>query len=181
VDILDSHPPLTFRTALSADVPGLVALIQSAYRGAESEAGWTTEAHLLHGRRTDAEAVEAVIADPDSRLVAVERGGETLACCQLERRGRSVYFGMFSVRPDRQGGGIGRAVLAEAERIARQEWGAAELEMTVIAQRSELIAWYERRGFRRTGEMLPFPYDDERFGIPQRPDLYFERLAKPLA
>ena len=47
-------------------------------------------------------------------------------------------------------------------------------------QRDDLIAWYERRGYRRTGKMSPFPYGDERFGIPKRPDLEFELLVKTL-
>lgn len=169
---------LTFRTAVSADIPAVVALVESAYRG--TEGGWTTESHLLDGQRTDPQGVAEVIEAEGSRLLAVERDGELLACCQLEQRASTAYFGMFSVRPDRQGGGVGRAVLAEAERIAREEWGATVMEMTVIVQREDLIAWYERRGYRRTGETLPFPYGDERFGLPRRPDLCFERLVKPL-
>ncbi|GAA2740327.1 MULTISPECIES: GNAT family N-acetyltransferase [Kitasatospora] len=171
---------LTFRTAEPADVPALVALVESAYRGEASRVGWTTEADLLDGQRTDADGVAAVIGRADSVVLVAEDEGELLACCHLERRGSSAYFGMFSVSPGRQGGGLGRAVLERAERLAREEWGAAELEMTVIEQRADLIAWYERRGFSRTGEYSPFPYGDERFGIPLRDDLRFERLAKSL-
>ena len=54
------------------------------------------------------------------------------------------------------------------------------MEMTVITQRRELIAWYERRGYTVTGESRPFPHSDERFGLPRRTDLVFEVLAKPL-
>jgi ribosomal protein S18 acetylase RimI-like enzyme len=75
---------------------------------------------------------------------------------------------------------VGRQVLAEAERIARDEWAATNMIMTVIAQRAELIAWYERRGYRRTGETQPFPYGNARYGIPLRPDLVFAVLAKQL-
>ncbi|MGW6916447.1 GNAT family N-acetyltransferase [Kitasatospora sp. NPDC054939] len=171
---------LAFRTASPADVPTLLALVESAYRGDVSRGGWTTEADLLDGQRTDAEGVEAAVTHPDGVVLLAEDGGELLACCQLERRGEQAYFGMFSVRPGRQGGGLGRRVLAEAERYAAEEWGVTELEMTVIEQRPELIAWYERRGFRRTGIFSPFPYGDERFGIPRRPDLRFEKLSKEL-
>jgi len=174
---------LTFRDATSDDVDALVELIESAYRGDASRGGWTTEADLLHGQRTDAAAVRAVIAAPGSRILVVERDGELVACCQLEERGgadgAAGYFGMFAVRPEEQGSGIGRQVLAEAERLARG-WGARELHMTVIVQREDLIAYYVRRGYRRTGELSPFPYDDERFGLPQRDDLAFELLVKPL-
>jgi hypothetical protein len=54
------------------------------------------------------------------------------------------------------------------------------MHMTVIVQRTELIGYYERRGYRRTGELHPFPYGDERFGLPQRDDLAFELLVKAL-
>ncbi|MGW3013532.1 GNAT family N-acetyltransferase [Streptomyces sp. NPDC001219] len=171
---------LTFRTAHDADVPGLVALIESAYRGDVSRGGWTTEADLLEGQRTDPEGVTAVVRKETGRLLIAERDGALIACCQLEHRGDHAYFGMFAVRPDLQGGGLGKLIIAEAERTARETWGAREMRMTVIHQRDELIAWYERRGYRRTGELTPFPYGDERFGIPQRPDLAFELLVKPL-
>jgi GNAT superfamily N-acetyltransferase len=171
---------LTFRTACPADAPAVVALVESAYRGDSSRVGWTTEADLLHGQRTDLQGVTEVITAPAGRLVVAERDGGLLACCQLERRGSAAYFGMFAVRPDQQGGGVGRAMLAEAERVAVEEWGSSRMEMTVIVQREELTAWYERRGYRRTGITSPFPYGDERFGVPQRPDLRFEKLVKPL-
>ncbi|KQV12390.1 MULTISPECIES: GNAT family N-acetyltransferase [unclassified Kitasatospora] len=169
---------LTFRPAGPGDVAALLELVESAYRGDASRAGWTTEADLLDGQRTDAEGVAAAIGAPEGVVLLAERDGELLACCQLEHRGETAYFGMFSVRPTRQGGGLGRAVLAQAELVARERWGVTALEMTVIVQRAELIAWYERRGYRRTGEFSPFPYGDERFGVPRRPDLRFEKLIK---
>ncbi|MFD8378659.1 GNAT family N-acetyltransferase [Streptomyces sp. NPDC059679] len=171
----------TFRAATAADVPELVALIESAYRGDSSKAGWTTEADILGGRRTDPEGVAAVVTGENGRMLVVERGGEMVACCQLEHRGDHAYFGMFAVRPALQGAGLGKVIIAEAERWVRAEWGAREMRMTVISAREDLIAWYERRGYARTGEMTPFPYGDERFGIPRRADLEFELLVKPLA
>lgn len=113
-------------------------------------------------------------------MLTVERDGVIVACCQLEHRGDAAYFGMFAVRPGLQGGGLGKEIIAEAERTAREDWGVTEMHMTVISVRDELIAWYERRGYRRTGELTPFPYGDERFGIPQREDLAFELLVKEL-
>lgn len=179
-------PDLTFRDANLVDVEALVGLIESAYRGDASRAGWTTEADLLAGQRTDPEGVREVITAPGSRLLVAEqadqpaeRPGEIVACCQLQKREAYVYFGMFSVSPQLQGSGVGKVVMAEAERIAR-EWGAEEIRMTVIRQREDLIAFYERRGFGRTGRFEPFPYGDERFGRPLRDDLEFAELAKPL-
>ncbi|MFI8169671.1 GNAT family N-acetyltransferase [Streptomyces sp. NPDC085931] len=171
---------LTFRDAIDADVDELVALIESAYRGEASRAGWTTEADILAGQRTDPEGVRAVVKAPDSRLLTVEREGRIVACCQLEHRGDHAYFGMFSVSPALQGAGLGKVIIAEAERQARETWGVTEMHMTVISVREDLIAWYERRGYRRTGRMTPFPYGDERFGIPLRDDLQFELLVKEL-
>ncbi|MEU0909735.1 GNAT family N-acetyltransferase [Streptomyces althioticus] len=171
---------LTYRDATDADVDALVELIESAYRGESSRTGWTTEADILHGQRTDREGVLEVVEAPDSRLLTVEREGRIVACCQLEHRGEHAYFGMFAVSPALQGAGLGRAVIAEAERQAREAWGVTEMHMTVITVREDLIAWYERRGYRRTGRTTPFPYGDERFGIPQRDDLEFELLVKEL-
>ncbi|MER6163244.1 GNAT family N-acetyltransferase [Streptomyces violaceorubidus] len=172
--------PLTYRDATDADVDALVALIESAYRGDASRAGWTTEADILQGQRTDPQGVLEVVRAPDSRLLTVEREGRIVACCQLEHRGAHAYFGMFAVSPALQGEGLGKTIIAEAERQARATWGVTEMHMTVISVREELIAWYERRGYRRTGETTPFPYGDERFGVPQRADLRFELLVKPL-
>ncbi|WP_328665247.1 GNAT family N-acetyltransferase [Streptomyces sp. NBC_00328] len=171
---------LTFRDAVDSDVDALVALIQSAYRGDSSRAGWTTEADILAGQRIDAEGIRAVVEAPGSRLLTVERDGALVACCQLEHRGDHAYFGMFAVSPALQGGGLGKVIIAEAERTVREVWGATEMHMTVISVREDLIAWYERRGYGRTGQMTPFPYGDERFGVPQRDDLCFELLVKPL-
>ncbi|MBB5925995.1 GNAT family N-acetyltransferase [Streptomyces echinatus] len=171
---------LVFRDATDADADALVALIESAYRGDSSRAGWTTEADILEGQRTDPEGVLEVIKAPDNRLLTVEQDGRIVACCQLEHRGVHAYFGMFAVSPALQGAGLGKIVMAEAERQAREAWGATEMHMTVISVREDLIAWYERRGYRRTGKTSPFPYGDERFGIPRRDDLEFELLVKNL-
>ncbi|MFE6689007.1 GNAT family N-acetyltransferase [Streptomyces sp. NPDC057743] len=175
-----STTSLTFRTATADDIPELVDLVEAAYRGDASRAGWTTEADLLEGQRTDPEGVGAAVRHESGRLLIAEQDGELVACCQLEHRGDHTYFGMFAVRPALQGAGLGKTIIAEAERVARATWGAGEMRMTVIRQREELIAWYERRGYRRTGELSPFPYGDERFGIPQRADLEFELLVKAL-
>lgn len=174
-------PVLSFRAAVAADVPAIVALVDSAYRGDASRAGWTTEADFLEGQRVDGPGVAEVIRAAGNRILLGLAGPEVLACCQLEKQGEACYFGMFSVRPTRQGGGVGGAMIAEAERIASAEWLCSRMEMTVISIRDELIAWYERRGYRRTGVFKPFPYGDERFGIPKRDDLRFEVLEKTLS
>lgn len=172
---------LTFRSAVPADIPALVALVTSAYRGDVSKQGWTTEADMLDGQRIDPDVLARDIQRDRSRILLAERDGMLLACAHVAEDEGAGYFGMFSVRPDLQGGGVGKAMLAEAERVARDEWRLPAMRMTVIDIRDELIAFYERRGYVRTGIKKPFPYGDERYGIPKRDDLRFEILEKPLA
>jgi ribosomal protein S18 acetylase RimI-like enzyme len=172
---------LRFRAATTDDIDAIVALVESAYRGDASRQGWTTEADFLDGRRTGADDVSACLGRERSRILLAERDGAMLACAHVAEEDGAGYFGMFSVRPDLQGGGIGKHVLAEAERIAREEWQLPAMRMTVIDIRDELIAFYERRGYHRTGITKPFPYGDARFGLPTRDDLRFEILEKELS
>lgn len=170
--------PLAFRAATRDDVDALVALVTSAYRGDVSRQGWTTEADLLDGNRIDPDVLRRDIDRPRSRVLIAERDGRMLACAHVADEDGAGYFGMFSVRPDLQGGGIGKRLLDEAERVVREEWRLPAMRMTVIDIRDELIAFYERRGYRRTGIYKPFPHGDERFGRPKRDDLRFEVLEK---
>lgn len=177
-----------FRTATAEDVPALVDLVTSSYRGDSSRAGWTTEADFLDGNRIDPEVLLADIARPLSRVLILEsgvpavelQGHRILACAHVAIEDGAGYFGMFSVQPSLQGAGIGKTMLAEAERIVRDEWEVATMRMSVIDIRDTLIAFYERRGYRRTGIFKPFPYGDTRFGVPLRDDLRFEVLEKLL-
>ncbi len=172
--------PIRFRAANAADIAELVPLVTSAYRGEVSRQGWTTEADILDGNRIDPEVLRGDIERPYSRVLIAERGGQMLACAHVCEEQGVGYFGMFAVRPDLQNGGVGRVVLAEAERVAREDWGLPQMRMTVIDLREELIAWYVRRGYRRTGIKKPFPATDPRFGLPRRDDLRFELLEKSL-
>lgn len=172
---------LLFRAANLDDSDAIVELVTEAYRGEAGPAGWTTEAGLVEGPRIDAALLASELADPNGLVLVGIDGGVILACCTLARRSDAAgYFGMFAVSPARQGGGLGKEVLAEAERIARDAWGLVTLELTVIDRRSELIAFYERRGFARTGEFRPFPHGKERFGMPRRDDLRLTVLRKRL-
>jgi predicted N-acetyltransferase YhbS len=173
------------RAATSADIPALHALIESAYRGESAKRGWTHEADLLGGQRTDAEALAAIVADPKQTLLVGENEAGAMAGCVLvadkgERAGeRIAYLGLLTVSPELQAGGLGRALVAAAEALARG-FGAEMMEMTVIKQRRELIDWYLRRGYALAGREEPFPLDDPRFGLPKTRDLAFVVLAKPL-
>ncbi|HEX7803400.1 MAG TPA: GNAT family N-acetyltransferase [Pseudoxanthomonas sp.] len=169
---------LSFRPATLADIDALVVLVTSAYRGDASKQGWTTEADMLDGQRIDPEVLRKDIERERSLIIIAEREAQLLACAHVAEENGAGYFGMFSVKPDLQGGGVGKLLLAETERIARDEWRLPAMRMTVIDIRDELIAFYERRGYRRTGVTKPFPYGDERYGIPKRDDLRFEILEK---
>jgi ribosomal protein S18 acetylase RimI-like enzyme len=175
-------PSLRYRTATPSDAEAVLTLVRRAYRGESSRAGWTTEADLLDDQRIDLPGVQSKITRSDGFVLLAEDDNATLvACCELAvRPGGLGYFGMFAVEPTRQAGGLGRAVLAEAERRASVDLAATRLEMGVIAQRAELIAWYERRGYRRTGETWPFPYDELVDGHALRDDLFFIVLRKEL-
>lgn len=173
-----SADSLRFRFATAEDVASIVALVERAYRA--DDGGWTTEAHLISGRRTGADEVQDLVASASGGLLTLADRGEIVATCQLDRRDDHAYFGMFAVDPRRQARGLGRALLAEAERIARDEWRCARMRMTVISARGDLIAWYERRGYRRTGVASPFPYGDARFGEPRVEGLRFDEFEKPL-
>lgn len=177
---------LNFRNATSDDVELLLPLIQSAYRGEESRAGWTTEADLASGARIDAAGLLEKIETPNSViLVVADEQDKLVSCCEVVWRedAQVGYFGLFAVDPKRQGGGVGRQVLAYAENYARREWGAPRMEMWVLWQREEIIAYYTRRGYKKTGEQRPFPHESlARFnGKALRDDLYFEVLVKDLA
>lgn len=179
-----------FRDASESDIPALIALVTSAYRGEVSKQGWTTEAGILDGQRIDADMLRDDLHAPQSIILLAEQAlpeGETqlVACAHLQVEQdadgtRAAYFGMFSVKPELQGGGIGRMVLEEAERLARERFACTRMRMTVIDCRDELIAYYERRAYARTGIKKPFPYGDARYGLPRRDNLQFEILEKPL-
>ena len=173
-------PVLDFRAATAADLPAVVALVESAYRGDASRAGWTTEADLLDGQRTSVADLAPLLERGRSRVLLAFWEGSLVACAHVAVEDDAGYFGMFAVAPAQQCNGIGSKVLAEAERIVAAEWGCTSIRMTVIDVRDDLIPYYERRGYRRTGIHKPFPYGDARFGRPLRDDLRFEVLEKSL-
>ena len=167
--------------ACHADVGDIVSLVNSAYRG--EGAGWTNEVGLLAGPRTDpATLAEVLAAEKGTMLLMRDKDGAQLAgCVSLEPTGEAAtwHLAMLTVDPRRQAEGLGRALLSKAEDYVRKQ-GGARVQMTVISLRHSLIAWYERRGYRRTGASEPFPYGDDRVGVPLRDDLHFVVLEKAL-
>lgn len=173
---------ITIRPAVTDDLPALHALIESAYRGAAARTGWTHEADLLDGQRTDIDSLADSLADPGHCLLVAVQADSVTGCVEITDKGDGLcYLGLLSVAPDGQARGLGKHLIATAEAEAQTRFAATAMEMTVIRQRTDLVAYYERRGYRPTGEERPFPYGDERFGRPRRDDLAFVVLARRLA
>jgi ribosomal protein S18 acetylase RimI-like enzyme len=167
--------------AVLADIPELVNLLNSAYRGEASRKGWTTEADLLEGAlRTDVHALTAIMLKPGSVVLkCVSPGGAIIGCVNLQKQERGLYLGMLSVQPELQAVGIGKNLLAAAE-VHAKESGCAGIFMTVISVRQELIGWYRRHGYKLTGETRPMEADG-RFGVPTRPleFIIMEKIFEP--
>lgn len=168
--------------AQSGDAEAINQLVNSAYRGESSKQGWTTEADFLAGQRIDPSGILEIIQAPDSKLLLAHDSEKNLAgCVHLKKiSDLEAYLGMLTVKPTLQGRGLGHILLKASEDWAIKE-NCKSISMTVIAQRPELIHWYERHAYVKTDETSPFPYDNPRFGIPLRQDLYFVVLKKRIS
>jgi ribosomal protein S18 acetylase RimI-like enzyme len=158
--------PLLLTLATPEDIPALAQLVNQAYRGDRSRLGWTTEADLIDGTRIDEPALRTLLDNPAGQLIIGQSDEKLISCVYVEKQSDRLYLGMLTVDPQTQGQGIGKQMLAAADRYAEEQECSA-ITMTVVAQRPELIAWYERHGFRPTGETLPFP-EETRFGVPRQ-------------
>ncbi|MBS1508855.1 MAG: GNAT family N-acetyltransferase [Bacteroidetes bacterium] len=162
--------------ATLADVPALNKLVNSAYRGESSRKGWTTEADLLDGTRIDEDSIRLLIETPQSQVLKYTEEGKIIGCVRLDNRGKKMYLGMFAVDPEIQGKGIGKKLLQAADEEAKKQ-NCQCIEMTVISVRSELIAWYQRHGYKLTGEEKPMVLEGASAGIPKM-NLRFVVLEK---
>lgn len=163
------------------DVDPLLTLIQSAYRGESSRRGWTTEADILDGQRTDVENLLEILGDSTKALFQGRMNDELVACVLLEKKAQgAAYLGLLTVHPQKQNLGLGKCLLRHCESWAKEQWGVGLIEMTVFSVRKELLDWYERHGYRPTGEVRPFPMNDRRLGIPKVQFLEFFVLAKKI-
>eukprot|EP01136_Pigoraptor_vietnamica_P027893 Opistho-1_new@84773 len=164
---------VTIRPATEADLPNLHPVVERAYRGDSARAGWTHEADLVTGERTDLETLRSLLGGDSCLLIALD-GDTTLGCVNIASRGDNLaYLGLLCVDPQLQAGGIGRKLVAAAEATARDSFAATHIEMTVIDRRAELIAWYVRHGYIASGETRPFP-------VPLDPPLSMVVLVKRL-
>jgi len=160
------------------DIAALNILINSAYRGESSKAGWTTEADLLGGIRTDEAGLKVLMQTPGAVILKYDENDKVLGCVYLKEEDGKLYLGMLTVMPTLQNKGIGKILMAaaEAEAIKRN---CTAIFMTVISIRTELINWYKKHGYYDTGITKPFPANDPSFGIPKQP-LEFIVLEKKL-
>jgi ribosomal protein S18 acetylase RimI-like enzyme len=171
--------PLPLHPATPADLPSIISLMNLAFRGAE---GWSIEADYIKGERTNLSLLQEEISKGALYLLALDPATSTLkGCVSLQPASpEKWYLGSLTVQPTQQNSGFGRELLSAAEQYAASH-GATTIEMTVVHVRESLISWYERRGYQRTGQTRPFPYNDTRYGTPTQPDLVFVVLQKPLA
>jgi GNAT superfamily N-acetyltransferase len=161
-------------TATVGDIARLHPVIERAYRGDDARVGWTHEADLVSGARTDVVTLTALVTDPASRLLIAWEGDTLLGCVNVADRGDGLaYLGLLCIEPARQGTGLGKRLMAAAETCAHADFAATRMEMTVIDRRVELIDWYRRHGYAPSGEARPFP-------IPLDPPLRMTVLVKPL-
>lgn len=167
-----------FRLANILDTASIVQLVNAAYRGESSRAGWTTEADLLDGLRTGTEEVKRLIEAEHAMLLLCLDGDDLIGTVCIEREQHTAHIGMFVVQPTLQGNGIGKRLLAEAEKLAQQTWRVQKLQMQVITQRHELIAFYERNGYQRTGAVCEFPVNPAMWQ-PKVTGLQLALLEKP--
>lgn len=169
---------LAIRTANPDDAPAIVSLVNAAYRSGDSRTGWTHESRLVDGDRISREQVLALMV-PDSCVFVAAQDKQLLACVHLQVENGIAHIGMLATQPDAQVRGLGKAMLAYAERYAIEHYPVYHFEMVVIAERAELVAFYLRRGYQKTGRVKGYPVSAG-VGVPKVPGLTIEVLQKPV-
>lgn len=166
----------TLKKANPNQCPDICNLVNLTYRG---ETGWTRETHIIGGDRTNLDEITTAMAKPGARFYVVYQKQLLAACIYLSHEQHHAYIGFFSVHPDFQGHGVGKHILQQTETIARQQFATAKIRMFVVSQRPELIAFYQRRGYQRTGGQEPYPLQ-LKIGVPKVDGLTIEFLEKQL-
>ena len=168
---------MQFRRATAQDIAALNLLVNRAYRPAAGEGGWTHESALVAGARISAQQVGELFT-PDAAVLLLRQQGEIVACVHVQADGPDAAgIGMLASEPRLQAQGLGKQMLQHAEQFALQQLGARILRMSVLSSRPELLAFYERRGYQRTGELESYPLTAG-VGQPLRADLHLLMLEK---
>ena len=173
---------MRFQTATSLHAQELADLVNSAYRGEYSEQGWTTEASLLGGQRTDSKKLVEMMTTPQNQIeIAFNDDSQKIigSVHLIQELPDTLYFGMLTVDPKLQALGLGKKMLEHLENIARG-YQFKRIRFTVIPTRNELIAFYERRGYKATGKFEPFPENDPKFGLPKVTGLILKEFEKKI-
>lgn len=170
---------IRFQIAEVRDVQNVTDLVNSVYRGENSRKGWTTEADFLSGIRITEEKIKEIIENKNDLIILAMIDGNIIGCVHLENAGSYSYLGMLSVDVNYQDKGIGKLLISECERYTREVFGLNEIKMKVISRRTELIEYYNRRGYNSTGELEEFGAHGDTFGDTDE-KLYFETLTKSL-
>ena len=170
---------LSFVPARADDAPLIADLVNCAYHGDKHNPGWTSEGHLFDGRRTDDAEIRGLLAERESTFLLCVRASEVIGSVHVKNLGAAAYLGMLVVKPGLQGAGTGKRLMAAAEDLARRTWGSRRISISVINRRPELIAFYERRGYRRTGQSKRLPAEAP--GTPRFPDIELVVMEKDLA
>ena len=152
---------LKFRFAQSADITKLVDLINSAYRQQHGNS-WTSEAEIVTGQRINASQLEHALSQDHFQLWIALQDEQIVACIGLTFNLYDVEIGTFCITPHFQNQGIGKQVLDFAENYVRQKIRLEhqhlnDFVMWVLSARTELIAYYERRGYVQTGSVDDYP------------------------
>jgi len=154
---------LRIRRGARDDVAALTRLINAAF---------TVEQVAFDGDRVDAQGVREYMKS-GTFLLAEDAAG-LAGCVYIEMHGERSYLGLLSVEPRRQGCGLGRKLMAEAENFARDA-GCRAMDLRVISPRAEqLLPFYLRLGYRETGTR-PFPVD-----LASKVPAHYILMSKPL-
>lgn len=178
----DIPESLNFRTASADDASALQRLIQAAFRAEDSRQGWVADTALNARFTIDIAHIAKTITEPDSDfLIASNKAGDIVATIAVSKRDPDhARIFMLAVDQRWQQGGLGRQVLAYAEQYCQRTWGVTRLGLDALSTRQELISWYLRRGYLKTGEMKPFPRDAySDLDLPE--DLVFVQFEKSIS
>lgn len=167
---------LTLEKATNAHTQAICDLVNLAYRG---EIGWTKETALVDGDRATIKEIQALISKPTAHLLVAIDNNDVLSCICVEKDNDNASIGLFAVHPSLQGKGLGKAILSQAENYALKHLKAKKYIMVVVSQRTELISFYERRGYVRRGNIQNYPNHLD-VGTPLVDNLTIEYLEKAI-
>lgn len=160
-DTLKFDVQFAMRSAKVSDVPALLQLVEDAYRGGKATVAWKNEHDRVTGPRTSKNELSRYITSTESSILVLESGNGTFAgCVCVEKQGADAHIGLLAVNPSFQNQGVGRRLLEDAESYGQAQFGCTSGVMWVLSGRDELLEFYRRRGYEKTGETVPFPAEE---------------------